>query len=226
MSESLNHSFNPFVQNTNSFRNNSWVSHWIIHSTHLFKALIHSGTTHEWVIESFIPPIRSKQWFIQEQLMSESLNHSFHRFVQNSGSFRNNLWVSHWIIHSTDSFKTVVPSGTNHEWVIESFIPPIRSKQWFIQEQIMSESLNHSFNRFVQNSGLFRNKSWVSHWIIHSTDSFNHASSTVYLICPSNKNITILNYYLNIFYTTSIQYTQYWYCFYTQFKTLILRQFG
>ncbi len=153
MSESLNHSFNRFVQ-----------------------TVVHSGTTHEWVIESFIPPICSKQlvhsettmseyWnhsfqpisfktvLIQEHIMSESMNHSFHRFVQNSG---------------------------------------------FHSEKIMSESLNHSFNRLfktVVHSGT------TEEWVINhcsSTDSFNHASATVELSCPSNKIFTI-KLVLNIF---------------------------
>jgi len=44
----------------------------------------------------------------------------------------------------------------------------------------MSESLNHEFNQFVQNTESGINKClilWVSHWMIHSPDSLKNTSS-------------------------------------------------
>lgn len=61
--------------------------------------------------------------------------------------------MSHWIIHSKDSFKTLIHSGT---------------------KQGMSEELNHSLNRSDQKHWFIseQNKKWVSIWIIHSTHSW------------------------------------------------------
>ncbi len=87
--------------------------------------------------------------------MSESLNHLLE-------IIRNNwitLWVSHWIIYSTDSGMIY----WLYKWVIESFT-------WRIQEQLnyfMNESLNHLLNRLRNNWMTL----WVSHWIIYLTDS-------------------------------------------------------
>ena len=41
--------------------------------------------------------------------MSESLSHSFKRFVQTTDSFKNEtcLWMGHWIFDSANSFKTL-----------------------------------------------------------------------------------------------------------------------
>ncbi len=95
---------------------------------------------YEWVsdIESFNQLIQSG-WFIQEQNKQPCLQ------------------VSHWIIYSANSFKT--PHSLNdtsdccYQWATESFIQLICAE--IIQEQIeqlfMSESLNYTFNQFIQN---------------------------------------------------------------------------
>ncbi len=149
ISESLNHSFNRFIQSADSFRNQSsdclWVSHWIIHlidsfnNTDSFRKKL-NFCLYKWVTESFIQ-----------------------RLIQSTDSFRNQssdcLWVSHWIIHLIDSFNNTDSFRKKlnvclYKWVTESLIQQIHSKRWFIQESIkwlsLSQSLNHSLGRFVQ----------------------------------------------------------------------------
>ncbi len=197
MSESLNHLFNRFHQTADSFRKKAFdcVNEWITESfisIDSIKRLIHSGRKHLTALMSeslnhFYQPIHSNGWFIQEQsiwlLMSESLNHLFNRFHQTADSFRKKAFdcVNEWITESflsTDSFKRLIHSGTKHltvnEWITESFIQPIPSNGWFIQEQsiwlLMSEALNHLFNRFHQTADSFRNKAFdcVNEWITES----------------------------------------------------------
>ncbi len=128
--------------------------------------------------------------------MSESLNHWVNWFVQKYWITQepNNwlsLWVSHWIIELTDSFKnteslrnqtmtTFMSESLNH-WV-----------NWFIQKTeslgmkqlsvFMSESLNHWVNWFVQKYRITQEPNnwvslWVSHWIIELTDLFKNNES-------------------------------------------------
>ncbi len=69
----------------------------------------------------FYSPVHWKHWFVQE--------------------CNKSLWVSQWIVYTTDSFKTHILSET--------------------QLVFMSESLNHLHNRFVQITDLLRNKTNV-----------------------------------------------------------------
>ncbi len=97
-------------------------------------------------------------------------------------------WVSHWIIHSRDSFKNTDSSSnetSQSEWVIESLIEEIHSKtlihpvmkrvnlEWVIEsfiQEICSKNTDSSSNE--------TSESWVSHWIIHSRDSFKNTDSS------------------------------------------------
>ncbi len=172
MSESLNHSFNQFIQ-----------THWLIQEQNNWLSF-------EWIIESFIQPIHSNA-LIQEQnnWLSLWVNHwiihstnllktlidlrtkqmtLIHRFIQMIHSRTlidsRSLWVNHWIIHSTNLFKTSRSETTDSFWVTYWLIHKIICSETRIDSGtkqltvFMSESLNHSFNRFVQNTDGFQNK--------------------------------------------------------------------
>ncbi len=88
--------------------------------------------------------------------------------------------MNHWIIYSTDSFKRLIHSGTKHLTVL------------------MSESLNHLFNRFIQTTDSFRNKTFdcVNEWItesfiqpIHSNDWFIQEQSIWLWLYPKSPPI-------------------------------------
>ncbi len=97
-------------------------------------------------------------------------------FIQTSDSFRNKAFdcVNEWITESfwsTDSIKHLIHSETKHLTVL------------------MSESLNHLFNRFNQTSDSFRNKAFdcVNEWI---TESFQSTDSIKGLIHSGRWHIT------------------------------------
>ncbi len=106
-----------------------------------------------------------KHWFIQKQnLRLIWISHWIIRSTdsfKNTDSFRNEpygcLWMSNWIIRSTDLFKNA--KSFRNELVTESFA-----------------QLNHSQCRFIQERNLC-DCLWMSHWIIRSTDFFKNADS-------------------------------------------------
>ncbi len=91
--------------------------------------------------------------------LSESLNHSFKRFIQKHWFIQYEMsqsWASHWIIHSTDSIKTLIHPVTKRV--------NLERSHWIIHSRDSFKNTNSSSNETSQ--------SWVSHWIIHSRDSF------------------------------------------------------
>ncbi len=91
--------------------------------------------------------------------------------------------VNHWIIYSTNSFKHLIHSETKHLTVL------------------MSESLNHLFNRFNQTSDSFRNKAFdcVNEWI---TESFISTNSFKHLIHSETKHLTVNEWITESFIST------------------------
>ncbi len=145
MSDSLNHWVNWFVQTHWIIQEQNnwlslWLNHWIIELTDSFKHTesLRNETTdclYEWFTESLSQLIRSntlnhsgtKQLIV---FMIESLNHWVNWFVQTHRIIqeRNNwlsLWVIHWIIELTDSFKHTESFRNKttdclYEWFTES----------------------------------------------------------------------------------------------------------
>ncbi len=126
-----------------------WASHWIIHSNDSFKP--------DDLFEN-----ESSDCF-----MSESLNHSFKRFIQTWWFIQKRIkWLFYErVIESfiqNDSFKPAdlfrnESSDCFYERVIESFIQTIHSNLMIYSEMNQVTVL------------------WASHWIIHSNDSFKPA---------------------------------------------------
>jgi len=110
-----------------------WVSYWIINSRDLFKkTLIH-------------PVIK------QAKHLSESMNHSFKRFVQ-----------KHWFIQSWNKWSI-------YEWVNESLIQEICSKT--LIHPVMKQVKYLWLSYWIINSrDLFKN-----------TDSSSHETSEVFM---------------------------------------------
>ncbi len=149
--ESLNHSFNWVIQNTDIQELNKrlsleWVTesfiNWVIQNTDSFK--LNKQLLYEWVMNHSINWV-IQNWFIQELNKRLALRVS-HWIIQSTESFKNwfiqelnkrlALRVSHWIIQSTESFKTLIHSRTKqallYEWVM-NHNQLSRSKHWFIQ---------------------------------------------------------------------------------------------
>ncbi len=97
---------------------NFCVSHWIINSNDLFKntdLFWKQNMIYEWATKLFTQPFSLKNRIIHER----------NKWLD--------LWVSHIIIHLTDSFKNTdsfwnETSGSLNVWVTESFTHPVCSK--------------------------------------------------------------------------------------------------
>ncbi len=193
---------------------NMWrkVSHWIIRSNDSLTNTELTGTraSFQWLfwifslhrvvqIDSLISSVTLLGLLYQYVAQSESLNHSFKRFIKkiqsqleqelhSSDSFESfhytelfrlihgsvrwlflgyfiNMWhkVSHWIIRSNDSLTNTELSGTraSFQWLfwifslhrvvqIDSLISSVTLLGLLYQYVAQSESLNHSFKRFIK----------------------------------------------------------------------------
>lgn len=126
------------------------------------------------------------------------------------------LWVSHIIIHLTDSFKNTdsfwnETSGSLNVWVTESFTHPVCSKTMTPSgtkqvNSFISESQNINSADSFKNTDLFREKNnWlssrVSHRIVNSTDSFKtlvHLGNETSDWLNLEKRTSVLSYYFII----------------------------
>jgi len=104
-------------------------------------------------------------------------------------AFKNNkwltLWVSHWIIHSTNSFKTRMHSKIK-KWL------SLWVSQWIIHS---TNSLKSRMHSKIKKWLTF----WLRHWIIHSNDLFKNIDSFRNISARKTFKPSILIFVLEIF---------------------------